>query len=365
MKRSKESQVAVFIYTSPEQMVPANHPLRTIKNFADEILKSMAPTLAAMYAKHGRPSIPPESLLKAQILIALYSVRSDRMFCEQLRYNILFKWFLDMALDAEPFNHSVFSKNRDRLIEHEISRQFFNRVVEMARQAGMLSDEHFTVDGTLIEAWASMKSFRPKDEAERPSDDDDPSNPTVDFRGEKRSNATHESTTDPDARLLRKGSGKEAKLCFGFHALMENRNGMLVEVEASLAGVRVEREAAVAMLDRVIDRRDEDGGKLPATLGADKGYHAGGFVESLKERGITPHVATVEGRKTDGLDGRTLRSAGYQLSQRARKRVEEIFGWMKTVGGFRKTRFRGLVRYGEQALMTAASYNLMRMSLMI
>lgn len=270
-----------------------------------------------------------------------------------------------MALDAEPFNHSVFSKNRDRLIEHEISRQFFNRVVAMAHKAVMLSEEHFTVDGTLIEAWASMRSFRPKDEAERPSGDDDLSNPSVNFFGEKRSNKTHESKTDPDARLLRKGRGKAAKLCDGFHMLMENRHGLILDVESTRAGVKVERDAALTMLDRVRRKHEHAGHKPPATLGADKGYHANEFGYDLLDRSVMPHIARIAGRDTPGLDGRTARSAGCRMSQRIRKRVEEIFGWMKTVGGFRKSLFRGRALYGEQGLMTAAAYNLMRMSRMM
>jgi transposase len=354
----------MFVYVSPEEMVPANHPLRVIKDYADEILKSMTRTFDSMYAKTGRPSIPPERLLKSMILIALYTVRSDRMFCEQLRYNILFRWFLDMSLEEKPFDHSVFSKNRDRLMEREVARKFFEKVVESARAADLLSDEHFTVDGTLIEAWASMKSFRPKDEPAA-DHDDDPSNPSVDFHGEKRSNATHESKTDPDARLLRKGQGKEAKLCYGFHTLMEHRHGLIVDVESTRAGVKVERTAAITMLDRVRLKHEQAGLKQPATLAGDKGYHVNEFVYELLDRNVKPHIARISGRITPGLDGRTAGSAGYCMSQRIRKRVEEIFGWMKTVGGFRKTRFRGLERFGEQGLMTAAAYNLMRLSRLV
>lgn len=354
----------MFTYVSPEEMVPAGHPLRVVKDYADEILKSMSSTFNSMYAKTGRPSIPPERLLKSMIIMALYSVRSDRMFCEQLNYNILFRWFLDMSLEDKPFDHSVFSKNRDRLMRHDVSRRLFEKVVDAARRADLLSDEHFSVDGTLIEAWASMKSFRPKNEDSRDcqGDDDDPSNPTVDFKGEKRSNTTHESKTDPDARLLRKGQGKEAKLCYGFHTLMENRHGLIVDVESTQAGVKVERDAALTMLDRVRLKHERARLKPPATLGGDKGYHANEFVYELLDRNVKPHIARIAGRDTPGLDGRTARSAGYRMSQRIRKRIEEIFGWMKTVGGFRKTRFRGLARFGEQGLMTAVAYNLMRMS---
>jgi len=364
MRGDDDKQDFIFSYISPEQRVPADHPLRPVKAFADDILKGMSQTFDKMYSHTGRPSIPPERLLKSMILMALYSVRSDRLFCETLDYNILFRWFLDMSLDERSFDHSVFSKNRDRLLEHEVSRRFFDGVVETARESDLLSDEHFTVDGTLIDAWASMKSFRPKDEKEPPTTDDDPGNPTVDFRGEKRGNKTHASRTDPDSRLMRKGKGKEAKLCYGFHALMENRNGLVVDVESTLAGTKVERDAALVMVDRLKKKRKRKG-VAPRTLGGDKGYHAGEFVRDLRKRKIKPHLAMVNGRKTPGLDGRTTRSAGYQISQRIRKRVEEIFGWMKTVGVFRKTRFRGLSRFGEHGLMTAAAYNLMRISRMV
>jgi len=360
MRGEDDKQDFMFSYVSPEQRVPADHPLRPVKAYANDILKGMSKTFDSMYSHTGRPSIPPERLLKSMILMALYSVRSDRLFCESLDYNILFRWFLDMSLDERSFDHSVFSKNRDRLLEHEATRLFFDGVVKAARAADLLSDEHFTVDGTLIEAWASMKSFRPKDEEDPPSDDDS-SNPSVDFHGEKRSNKTHASRTDPDSRLMRKGKGKEAKLCYGFHTLMENRNGFVVDVESTLAGTKVERDAALVMVDRLKKKN----GVTPRTLGADKGYHAGEFVRDLRERKITPHLAMVNGRKTPGLDGRTLRGVGYRISQRIRKRVEEIFGWMKTVGGLRKTRFRGLARFGEQGLMTAAAYNLMRISRMV
>ena len=363
MRGDDDKQDFMFSYISPEQRVPLDHPLRPVKAFADDILKGMSKTFNTMYSHTGRPSIPPERLLKSMILIALYSVRSDRLFCETLDYNILFRWFLDMSLDERSFDHSVFSKNRDRLLEHEVSRMFFDGVVEAAHEADLLSDEHFTVDGTLVDAWASMKSFRPKDEDSAPSDDD-PSNPTVDFRGEKRSNKTHASRTDPDSRLMRKGKGKEAKLCYGFHALMENRNGFVVDVESTLAGTKVERDAALVMVDRLKKKKKPEG-VTARTLGGDKGYHAGEFVRDLRQRQIKPHLAMVDGRKTSGLDGRTVQSVGYRISQRIRKRVEEIFGWMKTVGGFRKTRFRGLARFGEQGLMTAAAYNLMRISRMV
>lgn len=264
-----------------------------------------------------------------------------------------------MNMDERSFDNSVFTKNRDRLLKHEVCQRFFDAVVGYAREEGLLSDEHFSVDGTLIEAWASTKSFRPRDEGVPPHDDD-PGNPTIDFRGEKRSNKTHVSRTDPDARLLRKGAGKEAKLCYGFHALMENRHGLLTEVSTTLAGTRVERDEALVMLDRQRKK-----GVSAVSLAGDRGYHASEFVHGLWERDIKPHIARVKGRKTPGLDGRTARSLGYRLSLKIRKRIEESFGWMKTVGGLRKTRFRGLDRVGDHGLIVATAYNLLRISRLI
>ena len=314
---------------------------------------------AKMYSVTGRPSIPPEAVLKSLLLIALYSIRSERQFCEQLDYNLLFRWFLDMNMIEESFDHSVFSKNRERLMEHEVGRLFFDAIVERARSSGLMSQEHFTVDGTLIEAWASLKSFRPKGEKPaEPPEGGDPGNPTVDFHGEKRSNATHQSTTDPDSRLMRKGSGKEAKLCYWAHALMENRNGLLVDLQVTPANGTAEREAAKTMLDRQGQKR-----LRPKTLGADKGYDTSDFVQMLRDRKITPHIAANTKRSGgSALDGRTTRHATYQLSQRARKRVEEIFGWMKTVGGFRRTRFKGRDRTQFSAWWVGSAYNLLRMA---
>lgn len=356
------NQGFMFTYLSPEQRVPKSHPLRTIKAFADRVLKELNPTFKVMYSKTGRPSIPPERLLKAQLLIALYSVRSDRMFCEQLDYNILFRWFLDMNLEESSFDATSFTKNRERLLSRDVSLKFFDAVVRQARQQDLLSDDHFTVDGTLIDAWASLKSFQPK---ETQNDSDNPPkgggrNPTVDFHGDKRSNQTHQSTTDKEARLMRKGSGKEARLSFSGHALMENRNGLCVDLSVGEATGRAEREAALAMLSRQGRKRVR-----PKTLGADKGYHASDFIDALRGKNIIPHIAQVRNRKTSGLDGRTTRQAGYAVSQRIRKRVEEIFGWFKTVGGLRKTRFRGIERTQEYAFMVGAAYNLIRMSKLI
>lgn len=362
MRGQDENQGFMFTYLSPEQRVPQSHPLRTIKAFADTVLKEMNPTFKVMYSDMGRPSIPPERLLKAQLLIALYSVRSDRMFCEQLDYNILFRWFLDMNLEESSFDATSFTKNRERLLAHDVSLKFFDAVVRQARKQDLLSDDHFTVDGTLIDAWASMKSFQPKETGDSSSKPpaSGGSNPEVDFRGEKRSNQTHESTTDKEARLMRKGPGKEARLSFSGHALMENRNGLCIDLKINEATGHAERQAALAMLSRQGRKRVR-----PKTLGGDKGYHASDFIHALRCKRIIPHIARVKNRKTSGLDGRTTRHAGYAVSQRIRKRVEEIFGWFKTVGGLRKTRFRGIERTQEYAFMVGAAYNLLRMSKLV
>lgn len=363
MRGINDTQSYMFTYLSPEQRVPADHPLRQIKDVADAVLKALSPVFNEMYSRMGRPSIPPERLLKAQILIALYSVRSDRLFAEMLDYNILFRWFLDMNLEEPSLDATTFTKNRDRLLEHNVAVKFFDKVVGHARKEGLLSDEHFTVDGTLIEACASMKSFRPRDEdpADRPTTDDDKGNPTINFRGEKRSNETYRSTTDPEALLMRKGFGKEAKLSYSAHALMENRNGILVDLKVAQANGKSERQSALAMLGRQGRKRVK-----PKTLGADKGYDTCDFVERLRGKKITPHVAAnVERKGGSAIDGRTTRHEGYTISQRIRKRVEEIFGWLKTVGGFRRTRFKGRDRTELQALLIGTAYNLMRITRLI
>jgi len=344
---------------SPEQRVPQDHPLRKIKAMADQELAGLSRVFDKMYSCTGRPSIPPERILKSMLLIALYSIRGERQFCEQLDYNLLFRWFLDMNLIEESFDHSTFSKNRERLMAHEVGRRFFDAVVSQARGAGLMSDDHFTVDGTLIDAWASLKSFRPKDEerGSQPSDDD-PGNPTVNFHGETRSNDTHQSTTDGESLLMRKGPGKEAKLSFGAHALMENRHGLLLDLKVTSATGTSEREAAEEMLDRQADL-----GVTPKTLGGDKGYDTQDFVAALRERAVTPHVSANTKRKGgSAIDGRTTRHAGYTVSQRVRKRVEEIFGWMKSVGGFRKTRYKGRDKTQLAAWFVGAAYNLLRMA---
>lgn len=358
MRGRAEDQGHLFSYVSPEQRVPQTHPLRRIKQFAEECLRELSPIFDAMYSGMGRPSIPPERLLKSCILIALYSVRSERLFCEMLDYNLLFRWFLDMSMDAESFDASTFSKNRDRLLEHDVAARFFDAVVRKARGENLLSDDHFTVDGTLIEAYASLKSFKKKSESEgQSSPTDDPGNPTVNFHGEKRSNKTHESTTDPESKLYKKGPGKEAKLTFTGHALMENRNGLLVDLKVTASVGITESDASEELLKRQARK-----GVRPETLAGDKGYHNRKFVAALRKRDIRPHLAMQEGRNTPGLDGRTTRHAGYEISQRIRKRVEEIFGWMKTVGGLRKSRFRGVKRNHLSAMLIGTAYNLMRMA---
>lgn len=353
MRGTPERQDSMFTYVSVEERVPADHPLRPIKAYADSALRDLSRTFEQMYSDRGRPSIPPERLLKAQLLVALYSIRSDRMLCETLDYNILFRWFLDMNLEEPGFDASTFSKNRDRLLAHDVSGKFFDAVVKLAGKKGLLSDDHFTVDGTLIEAWASQKSFRPKGSKDEPPDD--PGNPTVDFHGEKRTNDTHESTTDPEARLMRKGPGKEARLSFSQSVLMENRNGLCIDLEVGPATGTAERDAARKLLERQRGK-----GRKVKTLGADKGYHTRSFIKTLRRKNIAPHVARIDGRRTDGLDGRTARHVGYELSQKKRKLVEQIFGWMKTIGGLRKSRFRGVRRTEQYAHFAGAAYNLIR-----
>jgi transposase len=352
MRGAIKSQPELICLISPESVVPGEHPIRTIKKQLDEVLRRMNRRFDTMYAQEGRPSIPPERLLKAKVLIALFSVRSENLFVEQLHYNLLYRWFLDMDLSEPVFDNSTFSKNQQRLMEHEVARLFFEQVVKLAREQGWVSDEHFSVDGTLIESWASLKSFAPKDQSHS-RDDDDPGNADVNFRGQKRSNATHESSTDPEARLRKKAAGQEAKLCFGLHALMENRHGLYVDLQVSSAVGVTEGEVALEMLRKQ---------KRARTVGADKGYHHGPFVQGCRKQRIVPHVATAKGRKIQGLDGRTTRTATYTLSQKIRKRIEEGFGWMKTVGGFRKTRFKGIGRTQLSAYFVGAACNLVRMA---
>ncbi|QQR45745.1 IS5 family transposase [Myxococcus xanthus] len=348
-----------FSLVQPAQRVPPSHPIRRIKALADAQLAALSPVFDAMYSGKGRPSIPPEVLLKACPLIALYSVRSERQFCERLEYDLLFRFFLDMSLDAPGFDASSFAKNKQRLLDADVARRFFEGVVGQARGQGLMSAEHFTVDGTLIEAWAGVKSFKKKGSKDK-GPPDDKGNPTVNFHREKRSNATHESTTDPESRLARKG-GNGAKLCYSASVLMENRTGLVADITVELATGEAEWVGALRMLDR-----QKQNGLMPTTLGADAGYDVQRFVDATRERGMTPHVAqTRDVRRASRVDGRTTRHAGYALSQRARKRVEEIFGWMKTVGGFIKTRYRGQSRTGLWAYFVAAAYNLTRMARLI
>jgi transposase len=336
------------------------HPIRKVKWMVEAELKELEPLLDGMYSDRGRPSIPPEWLLKSMVLMALYSVRSERAFCDRLNYDLLFRFFLGMTMYDEAFDPSCFAKNRERLMRSEVAARFFDGVVTRAKMMGLLSMEHFSVDGTMIEAWASMKSFRPKkekkDERKPP---DDPGNPTVNFHGERRCNDTHQSTTDLQAKLFRKGKGKEAKLCFMGHALMENRHGLCVDISVSEASGTAERAEALRMLDR----QRAEYGLVPRTVGGDKGFDTFDFVEGLRSRGITPHVAqNITAQRGSNIDGRTTRHEGYGLSQRCRKKIEEIFGWGKTIGGLRKTRYRGTERTGFYAYFAGAAYNLLRIA---
>lgn len=357
MRGRREPQVTMLAFVDLEERVPKGHPLRTIKGVADRALGELSGEFDRMYSDVGRASIPPERLLKASLLIALYSVRSERAFCEQLDYNLLFRWFLDMQFMEPSFDPTVFTKNRERLLEHQVGQKVFDGVVAAAYEEGLLSDEHFTVDGTLIEAAASMKSFKPKDGAPPPPSDDDPGNPSVDFHGERRSNATHQSTTDTEARLYKKGKGKEAKLVFLSHALMENRSGMLVDVHTTQATGTAERDTVPVLLAEARER-----GFHPKTLGADKGYDTQDCVAAIRKCGVTPHVARNTKGRRSAIDRRTTWRPGYAQSQRLRKRVEEIFGWMKTVGGFQRTRYRGVERTALAAYLVGTAYNLVRMA---
>jgi len=354
MRGRPHPQRSMLAIVDLEERVPKDHPLRRIKAVADAALERLSPEFDRMYASVGRASVPPERLLKASLLIALYSVRSERAFCEELEYNLLYRWFLDMDLMERSFDATVFTKNRPRLLAHDAGRALFDEVVWAADAEGLLSDEHFSVDGTLIEAAASLKSFRPK-EGPPPPSDDDPGNPSVDFRGERRSNETHASTTDPEARLLRKGKGQEARLAFLGHALMENRHGLLMDFTVSPATGTAERDAVPELLDGVRER-----GYRPRTLGADRGYDTRDCVRDIRTRRVTPHVA--QKKQHSAIDGRTTRHAGYAVSLRIRKRVEEVFGWMKTVGGLRRTRYRGVARTGLAGYLVATAYNLVRMA---
>jgi transposase len=344
----------MFSYLSPEERVPETHPLRAIRRMTDEALGGLSAKFDELYSAIGRPSIAPEKLLRALLLQILYTVRSERLLMEQLQYNLLFRWFVGLNMDEAVWVATVFSKNRDRLLEGEIASLFFAGVLAQARGADLLSDEHFSVDGTLIEAWAGQKSFQRKDCSEKPSPDD-PGNPTVDFHGEKRSNDTHASTTDADARLARKSGGHEAKLAYCGNVLIENRNGLVVEAELLQANGTAERDAALLMTARIE-------GSQRVTVAADKGYDTNNFVREMRGMNVTPHVAQNEKRPGgSAIDKRTTRHPGYKVSQIKRKRIEEVVGWLKTVGMLRKTRHRGVHKVGWVFTFAAAAYNLVRM----
>ena len=358
----------LFSYLSPESLVPQEHPLRAIRLLVNAALERLSPAFSRIYADSGRPSIPPEKLLRALLLQALFTVRSERQLMQQITYNMLFRWFVGLAMDAPVWDVTVFTKNRDRLLEGDIARGFLAAILADPQVTPLLSSEHFSVDGTLIEAWAelakvppasaggmpaegSMKSFRPKDGSGEPPGPG--RNGDRDFRGEKRSNETHASTTDPDARLFKKAAGQASRLCHMGHALMENRNGLVVDATLTTATGTAEREAAIAMVGDL-----PEGGRI--TLGGDKAYDTRDFVAEMRRLGVTPHVSQNSKGRRSAIDGRTTRHAGYAVSVRVRKRIEEVFGWIKTVAGLRKTRHRGTVRVGWMFTFAAAAYNLVR-----
>jgi transposase len=348
VRGSDEQTKDMFSYLSPEQRVRPNHPLRAIRLMTDDVLRLLSPRFTKMYSDIGRPSIPPEQLLRALLLQALYTIRSERLLMEEIDYSILFRWFIGLSLDEEIWSPTVFSKNRDRLLRADVASAFFDAVLDQARGAELLSDEHFTVDGTMLEAWASLKSFQRKDGSSAPPPDD-PGNPTVNFHGEKRKNETHASMTDPDARLYRKGQGKEAKLAYLGHVLLDNRHGLVANVCATAATGTAEREAALELLKPA---------RRAKTVAGDKNYDVASFVADVRELEITPHVAQ---KTNSAIDGRTTRHAGYAISQQKRKLVEQVFGWMKTVGGLRKLRHRGGELVDWIVTFTAAAYNLVRL----
>lgn len=353
MRGQDHQQSDMFSYLSPEQRVRADHPLRAIRAMADEALWNMSARFDEMYSKIGRPSIAPEKLLRAQLIQMLYSIRSERLLMEEIDYSVLFRWFVGMNLDEPVWDVTVFTKNRDRLLDGDVAREFLYEVVRQAQEKNLTSDEHFTVDGTLVEAWASLKSFQRKDEKNTPPDD--PGNPSVDFHGEKRSNQTHASTTDPDALLARKGNGKEAKLSYNGNLLIENRNGLIVTTELFQANGTAERDAALVMLEQLPGRKR-------VTVGGDKAYDTKDFVTECRNLKVTPHVA--QNLKRSGgsaIDERTTRHDGYAISQRKRKRIEESFGWLKTIALIRKVRHRGIHKVGWVFTFAAAAYNLIRM----
>jgi transposase len=390
----------LFSYVDLEERVPAKHPLRKIRQIVNDVLQSLDSEFARLYAAHGRPSIPPEWLLRASLLQAFYTVRSERQLMEQLDYNLLYRWFVGLGIDDPVWVPTVFTKNRDRLLEADVAKQFLSRLLAHQEVSPLLSDEHFSVDGTQLHAWASMKSFVPKEMAATsgegpdtpsapdtshalapvaavgsdaaPSSETDQTAPLpepadaaetenqrrnaeLDFRGQKRSNATHVSTTDPEASLYRKGQGKEAKLSYLGHTLMENRTGLIVEASVTTVSGYAEREAAVAMIE------SHRSGRRRVTLGADKGYDAGEFVKDLRALNVTPHIAQNDTARRSAIDGRTTRHPGYAVSQQKRKRIEEPFGWGKTIGGLARPMLRGVARLGFKFILTMAAYDLIRL----
>ena len=350
MRGNDNNTEALFVYLSPETFVPKNHPLRPIRTMADKALAELTAEFEAMYSHTGRPSIPPEKLLKGLLLQAFYTIRSNRLLVEQIGYNVLFRWFLGLALDEEVWDHSSFSTNQERLIKSDVAKKFLAKIVEQARKEKLLSDEHFSVDGTLIEAWASIKSFQPKDGPKPPVG----RNKERDFHGEKLKNDTHASTTDPEARLFKKSAGKEAKLCYMGHALMENRNGLIVDTELTQATGTAEREAGAEMVATV-------SGSNRITVGGDKNYDTKEFVKTMRKLNVTPHVAQNDTNRSSAIDGRTSRHEGYKTSLKVRKRIEETFGWIKDIGNLRKTKHRGVEKVDWYFTLTAAAYNLVRM----
>jgi transposase len=351
MRGSDEQPGAMFSYVSLEERVPQDHPLRAIRRITDRALEQLSPRFGALYVHFGRPSIPPEKLLRALLLQALYTIRSERQLMEQLDYNLLFRWFVGLGIDDPVWVPTTFTKNRDRLLEGDIAAAFFAAVVQQAKTARLLSDEHFTVDGTLLEAWASHKSFRPRDEDPPPPDG---GNPTVNFHGERRANDTHRSTTDPDARLYKKARGREARLGYLGHALIEHRSGLIVKTAVTPATGHGERDAALVMIETLSSARR-------ITVAADKGYDTRDFVAELRHMGVTPHIAQHTAGRRSAIDGRTTRHRGYAVSQQKRKLVEQGFGWIKGVGGLRKLRHRGGPLVTWIFTFTAAAYNIVRM----
>lgn len=350
MRGTDQDQSSMFSYVSSESRIPADHPLRATREMTNRALGQLDRKFRKLYSQTGRPSVPPEQLLRALLIQVLYSIRSERMLMEQLEYNLLFRWFVGLEMDDRVWDVTVFTKNRDRLLGGDVAEAFFQAVLAEARESGLLSDEHFTVDGTLIEAWASHKSFRPKDEG----DEDGPRATERDFHGERRKNDTHASTTDPESRLFKKGRGKEAKLCFMGHVLTENRNGLVVASEVTLATGTAEREASVRMLERIERSRR-------STLGGDKNYDTADHVKALRKLGVTPHVAQNDKNRRSAIDGRTTQHAGYAISQLKRKCVEQVFGWGKEIGPTRKSKHRGADRVDWMFRFTQAAYNLTRM----